>query len=83
MKQIHIDIEISDFIEFNSLHPGEKVDFNLDPNMLSLKILMSGISGEDMLRIFKNGGSNLITIDNDFFKLTFNRGNAIFKFCYD
>lgn len=58
MKQIKLDIDISDFIELIDFKSDEKENENLQINLKFRQVLMSGELGEEMVEICKNGGRN-------------------------
>ncbi len=58
MKQIKLDIDISEFIELIDFKSDEKENENLQINLKFPQVLMSRELGEDMVEISKNGGRN-------------------------
>jgi hypothetical protein len=61
IKQIKIDIEISDFFELTHFDFDGKEDDNVQLNSKFSKVLLSGELEEEMMGIFPNGGIYLIS----------------------
>lgn len=58
IKQVKIDIEISDFFELNRFQPEEKENDNLLLKLKSSTVLLSGEMEEELAGLCKNGGMN-------------------------
>jgi hypothetical protein len=82
MEELNLDIDISDFFHLTHSQPcGEKID-QQDFIFKTQKVLLRGIQGDELVRIYKNGGNNKIS-KNLSFKLFQSSINGVHKFCYN